>query len=106
MSSKIHDHNARFEVFETVKFYLEFFWVVAPFGVVVGGGKVLQNADILPQHQTASQARRPRLDTTRIIACGDKTRQVNYFHLVGPLGKATIWKTRTANIKARHRTRF
>jgi len=49
---------------------VEVYWIVTPCGVAVGyhihpedeGSKVLRNVGILPQHYTASQTRRPRLE--------------------------------------------
>jgi len=54
-----------------VEIHIAVFWVMTPCGIVVvyqhfvetedGGSKVLRNF-ILPQHHTASQSRRPRLE--------------------------------------------
>jgi hypothetical protein len=40
----------------------EVFWVVTPYS---GGRRVLRNVGILPQHYTASQPGRPRLETSQ-----------------------------------------
>jgi hypothetical protein len=56
-----------FPVFTAVKIEVEVFWVVTPCSSndpEDGGSKVLRNVDILPQHYTASQPRRPRLECT------------------------------------------
>jgi hypothetical protein len=68
----------RFEAFTVVKIQVEVFWVVTPCNVMVvyqrvrgpcylhlhpadGSGIDLRHVGILPQHYTASQARRARL---------------------------------------------
>jgi len=63
-----------------VMFQVEFFWVVTLCSLVLhaedGGIMDLRNAGILPQHYTASQPRRPRLDTRRLFGNGLSTESV------------------------------
>jgi hypothetical protein len=55
---------ARLEVFTAVKIPVGVIWVVTPCSVVEedGGSVYLRNVGILPQHYTASQPKRPRLE--------------------------------------------
>jgi len=47
-----------------VKFQVEVLWIVTPED---GGSMVLRNDGILPQHYTASQPRRPRLESKSVV---------------------------------------